>query len=55
MMRSTDDSGTHYSKIDWFPRTHGTHANGANAIHVPDDNPDNFKNTTMEMIKSYLY
>ena len=22
-------SGTHYSKIDGFPGTHGTHANGA--------------------------
>ena len=26
-------SGTHWSKIDGFPGTHGTHANGATAIN----------------------
>jgi len=28
-------SGTHCSKTDGFPGTHGTHANGATAINLP--------------------
>ena len=28
-------SGTHYSKIDGFPGIHGTHANGATDLVLP--------------------